>query len=203
MRYMSCDVITRTQDQKYTFLLIATPFWILVLLTFVSNEPYILFLLQILWKSFNFQEVLIFGSCVTCLSKSKFMFLWRLWPWKNSHIPCGEWEFYNIGQNPSSNIFMKVPLCTSVASVFIELQNLFSSENDRTRLIFTRPRVVLTLNRNFKISALYMWKYVLSHNFRWGIRITFTFPLKSKDNIFKMASLSVKRSVLAYIYDVL
>ena len=40
---------------------------------FVSNEPYILFLLQILWKSFNFQEVFIFGSCVSCLSK--FMFL--------------------------------------------------------------------------------------------------------------------------------
>ena len=35
-----------------------------------------------------------------------------------------------IGQNSSSNIFMKVPLCTSVASVFIELQKLFSSEND-------------------------------------------------------------------------
>ena len=29
----------------------------------------------------------------------------------------------------------------SVASVFIELQNLFYSENDRTRLIFTRHRV--------------------------------------------------------------
>ena len=24
-----------------------------------------------------------------------------VWPWRNSHIPCGEWEFYNIGQNPS------------------------------------------------------------------------------------------------------
>ena len=54
---------------------------------------------------------------------------------------------------PSSNIFMKVPLCTSVASVFIELQNLFSSENDRTRLIFTRPRVVLTRNCNFKMAV--------------------------------------------------
>ena len=37
-----------------------------------------------------------------------------------------------IGQNPSSNIFKKVPIYTSVASVFIELQNLFSSENGRT-----------------------------------------------------------------------
>ena len=99
---------------------------------------------------------------------------------KNSHIPCGEWEFYNIGQNPSSNIFMKVPLCTSVASVFIELQNLFSSENDRTRLIFTRPRVVLTLKMAVDLleSKLYMWKFVLLHNFGWGIRIYFHFSTK-------------------------
>ena len=128
---------------------------------------------------------MIFGSCVTSLSK--FMFLWRLWPWKNSHIACGEWGFYNIGKNPSSNIFMKVPLCTSVASVFIELQNLFSSENDWTRLIFThprRPRVVLTRNRNFKMavdlleSKLNMWKFVLLHNFGWGIRIYFQLSTK-------------------------
>ena len=58
-----------------------------------------------------------------------------------------------IGQNPSSNIFMKVPLCTSLASVFIELQNLFSSENDRTRLIFSRPGVVLTRILNFKMAV--------------------------------------------------
>ena len=57
---------------------------------------------------------------------------------------------------------MEAPQYTSVASVFIELQNLLSSENDRTRLIFTRPRVVLTRNRNFKMaldlleSKLYM-----------------------------------------------
>ena len=62
-------------------------------------------------------------------------------------------RIYNIGQNPSSNIFMKIPLCTSVTSVFIGLQNLFSSENDRTRLIFTRPRVVLTRNHNFKMAV--------------------------------------------------
>ena len=31
---------------------------------------------------------------------------------------------------------------------------------------------------------------------------TFTFPQKSTDNIFKMASLSVKMSILAYIYEV-
>ena len=48
---------------------------------------------------------------------------------------------------------MKVPLFTSVASVFIELQNHFYSENDRTRLIFTHPRVVLTRNRNFKMAV--------------------------------------------------
>ena len=56
---------------------------------------------------------------------------------------------------PILNIFMKVPLFTSVASVFIELQNLFSSKNDRTRLIFTvqTPRVVLTQNPNFKMAV--------------------------------------------------
>ena len=48
---------------------------------------------------------------------------------------------------------MKVPRCTYVASVSIELQKLFSSENDRTRLILTRPRVVLTRNRNFKTAV--------------------------------------------------
>ena len=48
---------------------------------------------------------------------------------------------------------MKVSLCTSVASVFIEHQNLLSSENNRTMLIFTRPRVVLTRNRNFKMAV--------------------------------------------------
>ena len=80
-------------------------------------------------------EVYVFMKALTI---KKFSYtLWRV-------------EFYNIGQNPSSNIFLKVPLCTSVASVFIELQNLFSSENDRTRLNFTRPRVVLTRNRDFK-----------------------------------------------------
>ena len=151
----------------------------------MSNEPYISFLLQILWKNFNFQEVLIFGSCVTC--PSKFMFLWRLWPWKHSHIPCGEWEFYNIGQNPSSSIFMKVPLCTSVASVFIELQNLFPSKNDRTRLIFTRPWVVLTRNRDFKTavdlleSKLYTWKFSPFH--------------KSKQIIFSKWRLAIGKKV--------
>ena len=39
---------------------------------------------------------------------------------------------------------MKVPLCTSVVSVFIELQNFFAADNDWTSLTFTRPRVVLT-----------------------------------------------------------
>ena len=111
------------------------------------NEPYILFL----WKSVNFQDVLIFGSCVTC--RLKFTFLRRLWPWKNSHIPCGEWEFNNIGQEPSSNIFVKIPLCTSVISVFIVLQNIYSSEYNWTSLIFTRPEVVLTRNRNFKTAV--------------------------------------------------
>ena len=53
-----------------------------------------------------------------------YVFMKALTMKKFSYI-CGECEFYNIGQNPSSNIFMKVPLCASVASVFIELQNLF------------------------------------------------------------------------------
>ena len=75
-------------------------------------------------------------------------------------------------------------LCTSVASVFIELQNLFPSENDRTRLIFARPRVVLTRNCNFKMavdlfeSKLYMWKFIFLHNFGWGIRIYFHLSTK-------------------------
>ena len=135
-----------------------------------------------LWKSINFQAILIFGSCVTCLSK--FMFLWRLWPWKNSHIPRGEWEFYNIGQNPSSNIFMKVLLCTSVASVFIEFKNIFSSENDRTRLIFC-------LSVSYTCENLYFYTILDEES-----EFTFTFPQKSTDNIFKMASLSVKRSLI-------
>ena len=46
---------------------------------------------------------------------------------------------------------MKVPLCTSVVSVFIELKNLFSTDNDWTSLTFTRPRVVLTRNHNLKM----------------------------------------------------
>ena len=36
---------------------------------------------------------------------------------------CGEGEFYNIGQNPSSSIFIKIPIYTSVVSAFIEVQN--------------------------------------------------------------------------------
>ena len=60
-----------------------------------------------------------------------------------------------IGQNPSSSIFMKIPIYiyTSAVSVFIEVQDLFSSENDWTSLNFTRPRVVLTQNHNFKMSV--------------------------------------------------
>ena len=89
------------------------------------NEPYILFLLLILLKSFNFQEVLIFGSCVTCL------YFYEGFDHEKILIyPGGEVEFYNIGQNPSSNIFMKVPLCTSVASVFTELQTFFLAKKD-------------------------------------------------------------------------
>ena len=96
---------------------------------------------------------------------------------------------------------MKVPLCTSVASVFIELQKLFSSENDRTRLIFTRPRLVLTRNRNFKMAVdLLRVSYACENLYSYTIldeesEFTFTFPQKSTDNIFKMASLSLKRSI--------
>ena len=97
---------------------------------------------------------------------------------------------------------MKVSLCTSVASVFIELQNLFSSENDRTRLIFTRPGVVLTRNCNFKMAVdlLERVSYTCENLYSYTIldkesEFTFTFAQKSTDNIFKMAALSVKRSI--------
>ena len=41
--------------------------------------------------------------------------------------------------------------CTYILSVFIEFQNLISNENYWTRLIFTRPMiVVLTVNHNFR-----------------------------------------------------
>ena len=38
------DTVFAAGMSRKTFLLIATPFWILVLLTFVSNEPYIFLL---------------------------------------------------------------------------------------------------------------------------------------------------------------
>ena len=117
--------------------------------------------------------VLILGSL------SNFTFLWRLWPWKYSHIPCGEWEFYNIGQNPSSSIFMKNSISTSEVIVFIQVQNLLSSENDWTSWNFTHPRIVLTRNHNFKIpvnlleSTLYLLK----------IRILTQFWTKNNPNL--------------------
>ena len=46
---------------------------------------------------------------------------------------------------------MKVLLGASVICVFIEFQNLFSIQNQSTSLILTLPRVVLALNRNFKM----------------------------------------------------
>ena len=75
---------------------------------------------------------------------------------------------------------MKVSLCTSVASVFRELQNLFYSENDRTRLIYLRV--------SYTCENLYSYTVLDEES-----EFTFTFPQKSIDNIFKMASLSVKR----------
>ena len=90
----------------------------------------------------EFQFSRIFDPRKLCnMSVEVYVFMKAL-TMKNIPYTFGEWEFYNIGQNPSSNIFMKVPLCTSVPSVFIAPQNLFSSENDMTRLIFTRPRVI-------------------------------------------------------------
>ena len=55
--------------------------------------------------------------------------------------------------NGSSSIFMKIPIYTSVVSVFIQVQNLFSFENGWKSLNFTRPRVVLTRNHKFKMSV--------------------------------------------------
>ena len=59
------------------------------------------------------------------MSDKVYSFMKALTLWPYSHIACAEWEFYNIGQNPSCSIFMKIPTYTSVVSVFIEVQNLF------------------------------------------------------------------------------
>ena len=59
--------------------------------------------------------------------------------------------------------------------------------------MFTRPRVVLTRNRNIKMAVnenLYSYKILDEES-----EFTFTFPQKSTVNIFKMASLSVKMSI--------
>ena len=104
---------------------------------------------------------------------------------------------------------------STVVSVFIELQNLFSADNDLRSLTFTRPRVVLTRNHKLKkpvnllrskevfstslfgvsntFENLYSYT-VLDEEFEYN----FTFPQKSTDNIFKMASLSVKRSIVLF-----
>ena len=78
---------------------------------------------------------------------------------------------------------MKVLLGASIVCVFIEFQNLFSIQNQWTNLIFTRPRVVFARN---SYTVLYEES-----------KFTFTFAQKSIDNIFKMVSLSVKRSIQA------
>ena len=49
---------------------------------------------------------------------------------------------------------MKIPIYTSVVSVFIQVENLFSSENGWKSLNFTRPRVGLTRNHKFKMSVI-------------------------------------------------
>ena len=49
---------------------------------------------------------------------------------------------------------MKIHIYTSVVSVFIQVQNLFSSENGWKSLNFTRARVVLTRNHKFKMSVI-------------------------------------------------
>ena len=59
-----------------------------------------------------------------------------------------------ILQHPSSSIFIKIPIYTSVVSISIQIQNLFSSENGWKSLNFTRPRVVLTRNHKFKMSVI-------------------------------------------------
>ena len=138
-----------------------------------------MFLLQT-WKNFNFQEVLIIWSCLTCLSKFTFL-------WKNYHLTCGEWEFYNIGQIPSKNVFMKVPIHTSVVTVVYSYRSskpLSFSVHYWTCLTSTRRRVDLTRNRDFKMpvnlleSKLYFWKFVFLHSFGWGIRIYFHLSTK-------------------------
>ena len=49
---------------------------------------------------------------------------------------------------------MKIHIYTSVVSVFIQVQNFFSSENGWKSLNFTRPRVVLTRKHKFKMSVI-------------------------------------------------
>ena len=103
---------------------------------------------------------------------------------------------------------MKIPIYTSVVSVFIQVKNLVSSENGWTSLNFTHPRVVLTPIHKFKMSVnlleskLYFYSYTILDE---ESEFTFSFPQKSTDNIFKMALLSVKRSipVLFFMFDLM
>ena len=98
---------------------------------------------------------------------------------------------------------MKIPIYTSAVSVFLHVQNLFSSEIGWMSLNFTRPKVVLTRYQKFKMSVnlLERVRYTCENLYSYAVldeesEFTFTFPQKSTDNIFKMASLSVKRSIV-------
>ena len=67
--------------------------------------------------------------------------------------PVASENFTTLEKTLARTFSWKFPYSLFLASVFIELQNVLSSENDRTRLIFTRPRVGLTRNRNFKMAV--------------------------------------------------
>ena len=46
--------------------------------------------------------------------------------------PVASENFTTLKKNSRTSIFMKIPIYTSLVSVFIEVQILFSSENDWT-----------------------------------------------------------------------
>ena len=77
---------------------------------------------------------------------------------------------------------------TSVVTVFIEVQNLFYSENYWTSLNFTRPMVVLTRNHNFKMFVdLLERSYTCENLYSYIVldeesKFTFAFQQKSTVN---------------------
>ena len=85
---------------------------------------------------------------------------------------------------------MKLPLCTSVVSVFIKLKNLFPTENEWTRFFIRNHYFEMPVNLldiSFIRESLYSYT-VLDMESEFNT----TFPQKATYNIFKMTSLSVE-----------